>query len=250
VVWISLLQGAILGGVALLGGILLANSITHAIGRARSFLISARRAARVVYPAVLGYGLLGIALILLLLLLLPPERRHNTIVSYKQERARMQHQPWWQKYWLDLFLLIPRPTACGCCNQSISRMEDTPDPLEIRFCCWFRPWAFSRYLFTLRLVRLMETLSLLLRRQKRWHVDGCPHPARTPAFTAPRSFAGADLGLGFYASWPGLSTANCKQVYYNLGADVNILEIGTTSAGGRLQITPSRQLNTLAHPRR
>ncbi len=59
VVGISLLQGVILGTVALAGGILLGYWITHSIGRARSFLdFSAAGGLRVeMIPQVLGYGL-------------------------------------------------------------------------------------------------------------------------------------------------------------------------------------------------
>ena len=35
------------------------------------------------------------------------QRAENTIVTYKQERARSLRVPWWQRYWLDVLLLIP-----------------------------------------------------------------------------------------------------------------------------------------------
>ncbi|MCG2785545.1 MAG: ABC transporter permease [Anaerolineae bacterium] len=240
VVWISLLQGAILGGVALLGGVFLANFITHSIGRARSFLdFSAAGGLRVTLtPAVLGYGLLGITLILFILLLLPAlSAAANTIVSYKQERARMQHQPWWQKYFLDLFLLLPAAYGLWMLQrQSTSGMENAPDPLQNPLLLLVPALGiFSVALFTLRLVpRLMETLSLLLRPTKSVGMLMAARTlARTPAFySAPLILLVLTLGLSaFTASLAEtLDSQLTKQVYYNLGADVNILEIGTTFA--------------------
>ncbi len=240
VVWISLLQGAILGGVALLGGVLIANTITHAIGRARSFLdFSAAGGLRVTLtPAVLGYGLLGIAIILLILLLLPAlSAAANTIVSYKQERARMQHQPWWQKYWLDLLLLLPAGYGLWMLQkQSTSGMENAPDPLQNPLLLLVPALGiFAVALFTLRLVpRLMEWLSLLLRPTKSVGMLMAARTlARTPAFySAPLILLVLTLGLSaFTASLAEtLDSQLTKQVYYNLGADVNIVEIGTTAA--------------------
>ena len=85
VVGISLLQGIILGAIALAGGVGLAYLITHFIGKARSFLdFSATGGLRVsMTPQVLGFGFLGIAIILMIQVLLPTlSAAQNTIVTY------------------------------------------------------------------------------------------------------------------------------------------------------------------------
>ncbi len=110
VVGVSMLQGVILGLVALVGGIFVGYWIAHAIGRARSFLdFTANGGLRVsLTVSVLTYGVIGIALILLLQVLMPTlGGAGNTIVTYKQERARSLRKPWWQRFWFDLILLIP-----------------------------------------------------------------------------------------------------------------------------------------------
>jgi putative ABC transport system permease protein len=239
VVWISLLQGALLGGAALLGGVLLANFITHAIGRARSFLdFSATGGLRVALtPSALGFGLLGIAVILLILLLLPAlSAAANTIVSYKQERARMQRPPWWQRAWLDLLLLVPAGYGLWMLqNQSVSGMENAPDSLQNPLLLLVPALGiFSVALFTLRLVpRLMGWLSLLLRPTKSVGMLMAARTlARTPAFySAPLILLVLTLGLSaFTASLAEtLDSQLTKQIYYNLGADLNILELGTTA---------------------
>jgi putative ABC transport system permease protein len=238
VVWISLLQGAILSGVALLGGLALANFITQSIGRARSFLdFSATGGLRVTLtPAVLGYGLLGISLILLVLLLLPTlSAAANTIVSYKQERARMQHRPWWQRYWFDLLLLVPAAYGLWTLQQqSISGMETAPDPLRNPFLLLVPALGiFAVALFTLRLVpRLMEFVSILLRPTKSVGLLMAARTlARTPAFySAPLILLVLTLGLSaFTASLAGtLDSQLTKQVYYNVGADMIVNQLGTT----------------------
>jgi putative ABC transport system permease protein len=243
VVWISLLQGAILGGVALLGGVLLANFITQAIGRARSFLdFSAAGGLRVTLTAqVLFYGLLGIAIILLIQILLPTlSAAANTIVSYKQERARMQHKPWWQRAWLDVLLLIPAAYGLWSLqrqSQQVSGEAGTvPDPLQNPLLLLVPALGiFAAALFTLRLVpRLMEFISLLLRPTKSvGALMAARTLARTPAFySAPLVLLVLTLGLSaFTASLAGtLDNQLTKQVYYNIGADMSLLEIGTTAA--------------------
>ena len=110
VVGISLLQGIILGAVALTGGVGLGYWITSVTGKARSFLdFSAVGGLRIsLTPEVLGYGLLGIALVLVIQIVMPTlSAAQNTVVTYKQERARSLNAPWWQRYYIDVLLLIP-----------------------------------------------------------------------------------------------------------------------------------------------
>lgn len=243
VVWISLLQGVLLGAVALSGGVGLGFLVTHTIGKARSFLdFSAAGGLRVTLtPVVLGYGLLGIALILLIQILIPTlSAAANTIVSYKQERARMQGQPWWQKYWLDLFLLAPAAYGLWLLQrqsqQALKGMEGVPDPLQNPLLLLVPALGiFAVALFTLRLVpRLMEFVSLLLRPSKSVGLlMAARYLARTPAFySAPLVLLVLTLGLSaFTASLAQtLDSQLSKQVYYNVGADLRITESGTTAA--------------------
>src|SRR6266498_3615253 len=137
VVGISLLQGIILGAVSLAGGVGLGYWITQSIGKARSFLdFSAAGGLRVTMtPQVLGYGLLGIAIILLIQVLIPTlSAAQNTIVTYKQERARSFRVPWWQRYWLDILLLIPAGYGLWQLTQqsqkAIEGSKAIPDPLQ------------------------------------------------------------------------------------------------------------------------
>ncbi len=241
VVGISLLQGIILGAVALAGGVGLAYLITHAIGKARSFLdFTALGGLRVsMTPQVLGYGLLGIAVILILQVLIPTlSAAKNTIVTYKQERARAFRTTWWQRYWLDILLLIPAGYGLWQLTQqsqkALEGAEGVPDPLQNPLLLLVPALGiFSVALFTLRLVpRLMELISRLLRPSKSVGLlMAARYLARTPAlYSAPLVLLVLTLGLSaFTASLARtLDSQLDKQVHYQVGADMNIFELGTT----------------------
>jgi putative ABC transport system permease protein len=244
VAWISLLQGGLLSVLALAGGAFLGLAIAHAIGRAHSFLnFSGTDGLRVgMTSAVLVYGLLGVALILLALLLLPTlGAAANTIVSYKRERARMLQQPWWQRFWLDLLLLLPAGygfyTLLRQSRLAAGGAEGIPSPLQnpllllvpaigifaasllaLRFIPWFMT-AVSQGLRATRNVGLLMAARYL---------------SRTPAFyTAPLILLILTLGLStFTASLARtLDSQLEKQTYYQVGSDLKVDELGTTSAG-------------------
>src|SRR5215216_966041 len=241
VVGISLLQGIILGAVALAGGIGLAYWITHSIGKARSFLdFSAAGGLRVsMTPQVLGYGLLGIAIILIIQVLIPSlSAAENTIVTYKQERARSFRVPWWQKYWLDVILLIPAGYGLWQLTEqskkALSGSKGIPDPLQNPLLLLVPALGiFSVALFTLRLVpRFMAFISWMLRPSKSVGLlMAARYLERTPAFySAPLVLLVLTLGLSaFTASLARtLDIQLEKQTHYQVGADMNLYEMGTT----------------------
>ncbi|HEX2990638.1 MAG TPA: FtsX-like permease family protein [Anaerolineales bacterium] len=241
VVGISLLQGVILGAVALAGGIGLGYWITHSIGRARSFLdFSAAGGLRVdMTPQILGYGLLGIGIILIIQVLIPTlSAAENTIVSYKQERARSFRIPWWQRYWLDVILLIPAGYGLWQLTEqskdALSGAEGIPDPLQNPLLLLVPALGiFSVALFTLRLVpRLMALISWALRPSKSVGLlMAARYLERTPAFySAPLVLLVLTLGLSaFTASLARtLDSQLDKQIHYQVGADMNLIELGTT----------------------
>lgn len=241
VIEISLLQGILLGAVALVGGIGLGIWITHSIGKARSFLdFSATGGLRVsLTPQILGYGLFGIAIILIIQVLLPTiGAAENTVVTYKQERARSFRIPWWQKYWLDVLLLFP--TVYGLwqltqqSKQVLSGSETTLDPLQNPLLLLVPALGiFAVALFTLRLVpRFMEFISWILRPTKSVGLlMAARYLERTPAFyTAPLILLVLTLGLSaFTASLARtLDSQLDKQMHYQTGADMSLMEYGTT----------------------
>jgi putative ABC transport system permease protein len=241
VVAISVLQGVILGAIALAGGVGLAFWITHSIGKARSFLdFSAAGGLRVsMTPQVLGYGLLGIAVILVIQVLIPTlNAAENTIVTYKQERARSLRLAWWQRYWLDVLLLIPAGYGLWQLTkqsqQALQGSDTIPDPLQNPLLLLVPALGiFSVALFTLRLVpRFMDLVARLLKPSKSvGALMAARYLARTPAlYSAPLVLLVLTLGLSaFTASLARtLDVQLDKQIHYRVGADMNIYELGTT----------------------
>jgi len=241
VVGSSLLQGIILGAMALVGGVGLAYLITHLTGKARSFLdFSAVGGLRVsMTPQVLGYGLLGIGMILIIQVLIPTlSAAENTIVTYKQEQARSFRAPWWQRYWLDILLLIPAGYGLWQLTQqsqkAIEGSKAIPDPLQNPLLLLVPALGiFSVALFTLRLVpRFMEFISRLLKPSKSVGLlMAARYLARTPAlYSAPLVLLVLTLGLSaFTASLARtLDIQLDKQIHYQVGSDLNLYELGTT----------------------
>lgn len=241
VVGISMLQGLLLGIAALAGGVPLGYWIAHAIGWSRSFLdFSASGGLRVSMTAsVLGYGLLGIGLILLFQFLIPALGiAGSTIVTYKQERARLLRPPWWQRYWLDVILLLPAGYGLWQLQRqsrlALAGAAGVPEPLQNPLLL-IAPaiGIFAVALFTLRLIpRVMEFASWLLRPTASVGVlMAARYLARTPAFySAPLVLLLLTLGLStFTASLARTLDSHLeKQMYYEVGADLNIYELGTT----------------------
>jgi len=256
VAWISLLQGILLAVAALTGGALLGVWIAHAIGRAHSFLnFSGTDGLRIgMTSSVLGYGVLGIALILLALIMAPTlGAAANTILSYKRERARILQQPWWQRYWIDLMLIIPAAYGFWTLHrqnqQAAGGAEGIPNPLQNPLLLLV-PAAgiFAASLLALRIIPLvMVFISRVLRATRNvGMLMAARYLSRTPAFyTAPLILLILTLGLSaFTASLARtLDSQLEKQMHYQVGADLSVEEAGTTavspsSAGGIYTFPP------------
>jgi putative ABC transport system permease protein len=109
VVGLYLLQGLLLGLLALALGWPLGRAAAALMGRTRSFLAFAIgfdfRAP--LDWAALRFGLFAAALSLLAVVLPALATARHTIVTHQQELARALRRPWWQRYFLDLGLLVP-----------------------------------------------------------------------------------------------------------------------------------------------
>jgi putative ABC transport system permease protein len=109
IILIAALEGVILGVLALIIAIPVGQLITQLIGKTRSFLdfslISDLRWG--VSRDVLQVGLIAVGISLLAILIPTIGASRHTIVTYKQERARTLRAPWWQRAYMDIFLLIP-----------------------------------------------------------------------------------------------------------------------------------------------
>ncbi len=121
----------------------------------------------------------------------------TTIVTYKQERARLLRAPWWQRYWFDILLLIPAGYGLWQLqhqsNLALSGTANVPNPLQDPLLL-IAPaiGIFAVALFTLRLVPgLMEFAKLGNTEDKKCRdANGSPILGKNPGFLqCPACFA-------------------------------------------------------------
>ncbi len=106
VVGFAVVEGVLLGVLALALGTLLALALTQLMGQTRSFMdFTADYDLRVALTrAGLRAGLLAVGLALVAQVLPTLSASRETIITYKQEQARAVRKPWWQRAWVDLIL--------------------------------------------------------------------------------------------------------------------------------------------------
>ena len=262
VLGISLLEGAILGVVALGLGALLSLYFARLMGQTRSFLdFSAASDLNIVISGpVLQNGLLAIGLALLARL--PPTlaAARHTVVTYKQERARAFVQPWWQRAWLDVLLMLPaiygyyalsQPNAViegetGAATLVVAQSPFT-DPLLLLapalavlagtlVCLRLLPWlmqALSWLMAQTPRVSALMALRQLARTPNQYHA-----PLLLLILTASLSIFTASLART-------LDLQLFDEVYYQIGADVALRETGGSQDPGNYFFLPASAYESL-----
>lgn len=246
-VGVALLEGLLLGLVALAIGLPLSALIANLIGRARSFLnFTSGADLRVTFTVTtLAFGAGAVALVLVAQALPTLGAARHTVITYKQERARMLRRPWWQRAWLDVLLLIPTVYSLYVLSQqgavveaeNISGRNPFENPLLFLVPALM---IVALSLLFLRIMPLfMNAASWLMSRTKSVTLLlASRHLARTPGFySTPLLLLVLTLSLSaFTASLAEtLDSHLTDQVYYQLGADVEFFDFGedtTANQGG------------------
>ena len=109
IVGIAMLEGIILGLIALAIGLPIARYIAQLISQTQSFLnFSGQTDLQItITAATLRFGLIAVGLAVVAQVIPTIGAAQHTIITYKQDRARSLRPPWWQRAWLDILLLIP-----------------------------------------------------------------------------------------------------------------------------------------------
>jgi putative ABC transport system permease protein len=235
------LQGLTLGLIALVVGVPIGMLIAQAIGRSRSFLDFGTPAnLRVILtPSIFAFGVLAIVIVLLFQFIVPTlNAARNTIITYKQERARALRQPWWQRMWLDLLLLIIAGLgAYSLYNQRVlvvTQKIQVPDPLQNPALLLVPSLGiFALTLFVLRLMpALMATLARLMTRTRSvGMLTAARYLARTPAFyNAPLVLLIFTLSLSAFTASIAQTLDHhlTRQMYYETGTDMSLQDYGNT----------------------
>lgn len=240
---VYLLEGLLAGVAGLVGGLFLGRWLAELMGRTQSFLDVAPSTTAtdslvtVISPDAIFYGLLAIALALLALLLPALAASRHTIISLRWEQARALLRPVWQRYYLDLLLLIPPIYGWYQLSRqgSVAALGSGEDPFSnpmlflvpILFC-------FGLGLFLMRLFPLLMTgLARLAARL----------PFTTPLMTFRQLARSASLysgpllllcltvSLAFFTASMALTLDRhlTDRVYYQVGTDLALAELGEST---------------------
>jgi putative ABC transport system permease protein len=246
VVGITFSEGVLLGAIGLAAGLFLGEWIARLMGHARSFLdFSADANLRVALTAGglrLGVGLLGIALLTQMAPSLGNAR--HTIITYKQDRARVLRPPWWQRTWIDFLLLIPAVYGAyilrrqGSIVLPVVGSQLPNDPFQNPLL--FLVPALGIFALTLIMLRVLPPLMSGLA----WVVSHtrsigllltARHLSRTySSYTAPLILLVLTLSLSAYTASLAETMDNhtYEQQAYAVGADMMLDEIGASTAAG------------------
>ena len=239
VVGVYLLEGILVSGVGLAGGLLLGRWLAGLMDQTRTFLaVDLRFSLPITFsPAALGYGLLGVGLALLALLAPALGASRHTIVTFKWERARALLRPLWQRYFFDLFLLVLSLYGWYTLRRqgTIATLGRGDDPFSnpllflvpVLFCFSLAllfvrlfPWLMSALAWLAD--RLPSTTVLLTLRQL----------ARASGqYTGPLLLLSLTLSLATFTASMAVTLDGHlhDQVYYQVGADLNLAELGEST---------------------
>ncbi|HEY4689496.1 MAG TPA: FtsX-like permease family protein, partial [Anaerolineae bacterium] len=254
VLFIHLLEGVLIGSVGWMVGLVVGGGLAQLMGHMRSFLdpsIGARPGDEplliVFSPTALWLGLAGVGLAVAALLIPALDASRHTIVTFKWEQARTLRRPLWQRYFLDFLLLIPTAYGWYLLNQQgrvavAGRGDPFSNPLLFLVPALF---CFSLALLAMRVFPwLMSGLS--------WLADRWPSVAllmtlrqlarSTGQYLGPLLLLTVTLSLAtFTASMAATLDGHLRdQVYYQVGADLNLAELGESTESPE-QPTPPGQ---------
>ncbi len=234
---IALIEGLILGGIALALGSIFGLGVARLIGQTRSFLDFQGvfdLSVRMTMPTLqIGVGAVGIAILAQLIPTFVASGR--TIVMYKQERARMLRHPWWQRAYVDFLLLIPAFYGIYLMQDqgSVGLLNLESEELFINPLFFLIP-SLTMFTFTLLVIRLIPRFLSLVS----WLVSqssnvsllmAARHLARSPSFyTTPLILLILTLALStFTASLAHtLDEHLFDQVFYRVGTDTSFYDFG------------------------
>ncbi len=260
VLFIHFLEGLLIGGLGLIIGLAAGAALAQWMGRMRSFLdpsLTNGRGLLIVFsPQALWYGLIGVGLAIVAMLIPALSASRHTIVTFRWSQARSLRKPFWQRYYLDGLLLIPTIYGWYMLRQqgSVTGAGQSGNP-------FFNPLLFLvPALFCFSLALLFMRFFPLVLRFCAWLAD------RLPGITALLTLRQVARSTGQYAGPLLLLTITLSlaaftasmaatldhhlhdQAYYQVGADVNLSELGEDTTDQQQTTMPGQQ--PVQQPRR
>ena len=255
IVNLYLLEGLLLGGLGLAGGLVLGQWMAQLMSRTHTFLDPAiltgspgAAMAIVLTPTALVYGLVGVGLTLLALLVPALIVSRHSIVTLRWEQARSLLAPVWQRYFLDLILLVPpfygwyQLAKQGTIRLGSGGNDPFSNPLlflvPVLFC-FSLGLLFLRFFPVLMklLARLADwlpgtTLLLTLRQLAR----------STTQYAGPLLLLTLTVSLATFTASMAVTLDEhlWDQVYYQVGADLNLAELGESTEETEAVVLPGQ----------
>jgi len=243
IVNIHLLEGLLIGGLGLAFGLALGRWMAQLMSRTRTFLDPAVLTGSqldsltiIFTPTAYGYAIVGVLLTLVALLVPALTASRHSIVTLRWEQARSLEAPAWQRYYMDVMLLIPPLYGWyQLAKQGTLALGQGNDPFSnpllflvpVLFC-------FSLGLFLMRFFPLVTrflswlatwlsgtTLLLTLRQLAR----------STRQYMGPLLLLSLTVSLATFTASMAVTLDDhlWDQVYYQVGADLNLAELGEST---------------------
>lgn len=249
------LEGLLIGVVGLALGLLLGQWLAQLMSRTRTFLDtglwgnSAESLAIVLSPTAWQYALIAVGLAVIALLIPALAASRFTIVTFKWERARSLRKPLWQRFYLDVLLLIPPLYGWYLLNQqgSVAILNRGDDPfsnpllfLVPALFCFALSLLFIRFFpllmngFAWLTGRLPGVSSVLTMRQL----------ARAGnQYTGPLLLIALTISLAAFTASMALTLDDhlTDEVYYAVGADLNLVELGENTETPDQPLLPGQE---------
>ncbi|OBR64961.1 ABC transporter permease [Paenibacillus oryzae] len=234
IIWIYLLEGLLLGAIALATGPFMGWFMAKSIGSANGFLSFVNRKSIPVGFSTEAMIAGGAAVLLAILATVIPAviYARSSIVSYKQELARSDRKPVWQRWFLDVLLLLASAYGWYMFNERqmlTFQTGMTTDQLNVQPFLFFVPALaiFSLGLFFLRVFPWLLSLFNWLGRKF------LPVPLYLTLTQLSRSSKGyyplmillvLTLGLGVYNASAArtIDLNSTERTLYKYGSDVII----------------------------
>lgn len=242
VIGIYLLEGLLVGVISLVLGSLIGQGVAQIMGLTRSFL---RLEDRPFLDTALAwsnlrFGLVALAASLLTSILPAARAARETVVTYKQDRARTIRAPFWQRAYLDLLLLVPALYGYYLLRQRgslafIQAAGQTGSPFSNPFL-FVVPvvFVFALSLFCIRIFPLV--MRILSWAANTWSgvvpVLALRHLSRMARhYTGPMLLLILTLSLAVFTASMArtLDDYTIEQAYYEVGSDFRLIEMGEST---------------------
>ena len=235
VISMAIVEGVLLGLIALGLGTIAALWLTQLLGQARSFLdFSGATVVRMnLTRQAINAGIVAIVLALMARIFPAIVASRFTIVTYKQEQARSLSPPLWQRAWLDVILVAIAGYGFYVLRRqgslTLGSESTTADPFQNPLLLLLP--ALTIFALTLLFLRFlpwfMQILGWLIARGNSVSLlQAVRYLARTPRhYTVPLGLLILTVGLAVFTA--SLARTIDLQLYdqsfYQIGADINLV---------------------------